>query len=201
MPSPGDVSLADDALTQFGGSRVAYVGEWGSGMTATAGFHRQLLLDWQLETPPLPLPCPPLLTAELHLFRRRPPATQKQSQHQHAPAEAGGEAASELQALPEAQPALCDACGARPAMRRCPHTRQMRICSPECYAASIEAHRALIAFAFCGASVSSNPAWSAWEPCSWVEEARAAPRQWAALAAATPQAEPGAAWHHDRVYR
>lgn len=29
MPSPGEQSLADDALTCFGGEYVAYVGEWG----------------------------------------------------------------------------------------------------------------------------------------------------------------------------
>ena len=42
MPSPGEEDLADTALHHFHGARVAYVGEWGSGMTGTVGLHASL---------------------------------------------------------------------------------------------------------------------------------------------------------------
>ena len=70
MPSPGEDSLADAALDAFAGERVAYVGEWESGMTATRSFHRRLCADYTW-VGSIPLPHMPLTRISLHIFSRR----------------------------------------------------------------------------------------------------------------------------------
>jgi hypothetical protein len=71
MPSPGEEALAEGALAAFTGSYVAYVGEWGTGMTGTRIFHAQLISGaWEM-TSRLPVPNWPLMHVELFVFRRK----------------------------------------------------------------------------------------------------------------------------------
>ena len=71
MPSPGEEDLADTALRHFHGARVAYVGEWGSGMTGTVGLHASLAdtRRWALESV-VPLPTFVKGRLALHIFAR-----------------------------------------------------------------------------------------------------------------------------------
>lgn len=172
MPPPGEAGCAEHALEAFSGDRVAYVGEWGTGMTGTRQFHQQILQRFELEGK-VALPCFALMRVELFLFRLR---TMPMS----------------MPAAFSSSPLTCDACGKSGSdLWRCPWTRQLRVCSEFCFVAARVEHRAALAACFCGADVAQPPAFSAWEPCAWLEHGVASDRQWDALREATPQAEVG----------
>lgn len=175
MPPPGEAACAEEALEKFGGGRVAYVGEWNSGMTATRQFHRDLVQNFELEER-CSLPCWPRMRAELFIFRRNPPGASEE-----------GSGAGKW-------PLVCDACGCRGPLRLCPWTRHLRLCSEACFDAAKEDHEALLAMMFCGARPSDRPAFGKWLRCSWVdvESPSTSPFLREALRCATPQAEP--AW-------
>lgn len=172
MPPPGEAGCAEHALEAFSGDRVAYVGEWGTGMTGTREFHHQILQRFELERK-VPLPCWALMRVELFLFRRR---TRPVS----------------MRAAASSSPLTCDACGKRGSeLWRCPWTRQVRVCSESCFLAASAEHRAALAACFCGGDIAESPVFSAWELCGWLEHGVASERQWDALREATPQAEVG----------
>jgi len=171
MPPPGEGGCAEEALARFPGARVAYAGEWGSGMTGTRPFHQQLVREFDLEKR-LPLPSWPKMRAELFLLRRRRgPRKRPRSEE------------------PAWKPLACDVCGSPKRLRCCPWSRQLTVCGEECFEAAEERHRALLALCFCGASVSARPALDTWERSQWLEYDTATGRQWDALRDATPQAE------------
>ena len=66
MPPPGEADCADQALKNFRGKYVAYVGEWCTGMTATRSFHESLQSRYVLKHR-IPLPCYPSMRAECYL--------------------------------------------------------------------------------------------------------------------------------------
>lgn len=169
MPPPGEHDCSSGALEHFGGERVAYVGEWGSGMTGSHKFHEKLLQSFKLTRRVL-LPWWPQSRIELFIFRRLAP----------------GQAKSPAPTLLK-----CDWCGSSESeLYRCPWSRQFCLCSEACYAKSEAEHTAVLRVCFCGAAVSSRPAFSEWEPCDWLEfGAPGSGRRWADLQAATPQAE------------
>jgi len=171
MPPPGESGCAEEALSRFAGQRVAYVGEWGSGMTGTRLLHRQLAGGFDLEQR-LPLPCWPKMRAELFVLRRRAGLRKR-------PREEGS----------TWQPLACDVCGIPKHLWRCPWSRQLAVCSEECFDSADERHRAILAVCFCGASVKERPAFATWERCRWLDFDAASTRQWDALRDATPQAE------------
>lgn len=175
MPSPGEAGLADDAIRHFRGACVAYVGEWGSGMSGTQHFHERLASSAYECAAVVPLPCVPKLRLALHIFFRRPPSAKP------------AVAPTALQ--------TCDVCGAPTSradggvLRRCPWTRSLRVCGAACYAAADGPHRALLDFAFCGAPLKQRPPLDEWEPCVWLAQGRVSDLRWNALRDATPQAE------------
>lgn len=179
MPSPGEEGLAEAALAAFRGSHVAYVGEWGTGMTGTRELHTRLLSgEWEMQSR-LPVPNWPLIHAELFVFTR---------------ASRGGKGGQVRgAALPAREQALvrCAGCGGQ-AVRRCPRTRQLCLCSsPGCFAATAGAHAALLELGFCGLAGVARPPWEEWDRCRWLGEETASKREWLALARATPHAEGG----------
>jgi len=165
MPSPGEVGLAEVALACFGGDRLAYVGEWGTGLTATRKFHSQLLRDFELECQ-MKLPCWAFTRVELFLFRRR-----------LLPASSSAAAAS--------TPVTCDACGARQGratmLWSCPWTRQLRVCGEACFKAAKAKHNAVLAACFCGAYVRERPAFETWAPSVWQDKTVISEQLWSAL--------------------
>ena len=150
MPSPGEEDLADTALRHFHGARVAYVGEWGSGMTGTVGLHASLAdtRRWALESV-VPLPTFVKGRLALHIFARvraaasAPPAapaspvataaraTKRKRGAASAAATADTDAGTADAAgapPPLAAAARCEACGGGDTgLRRCPWTRQVRL--------------------------------------------------------------------------
>ena len=204
MPSPGEAALADDAIREFTGSRLAYVGEWGSGMTATRTFHATLRRDFELLRV-LPLPAMPSTRIALHIYRRRrsqgetrgEPSGKKPSDEGRAGNEGsdGGDGGDgDMGSGParskstEPAPCRCDGCGATTNLRACPWSRALLVCSEACWHAAEPRHRAVLAFTFCGAVCAERPPFGpAWEPCGWLEHGEATERQWLALAQATPQ--------------
>uniref|UniRef100_A0A7S3BVR8 Uncharacterized protein n=1 Tax=Haptolina ericina TaxID=156174 RepID=A0A7S3BVR8_9EUKA len=173
---------------QFGGRYVAYVGEWGTGMTGTKTFHAALLKGFTLRRR-LELPNWARMRAELFLFERRPVMARGPSEIAATP---GGRPACQHVA-----PVSCDACGrADHRLWRCPRSRQYRVCSDQCYLLSEEEHLATLALCFCGVGASRRPPLNEWESAEWLEAPTAArhvgeasQKQWLALAAATPQPE------------
>jgi hypothetical protein len=147
MPSPGEEDLADTALHHFHGARVAYVGEWGSGMTGTVGLHASLAdtRRWALESV-VPLPTFVKGRLALHIFARvhavasAPPAAaaspvaaaaratkRKRGTASTAAAADAGAAAAAGAPPPLAAAARCEACGGGDTgLRRCPWTRQVQ---------------------------------------------------------------------------
>ena len=216
MPSPGEEELSDLALAQFAGRRVAYVGEWGSGMTATKRFHATLASPRHFTLRRVvPLPNFAKTAVALHLFERTvaPPGgggdggggggglgggaggggkpKRKRGDGDGAGAgmdERGGGAAAAA-VRPLAAAACCTGCGSAGPLWRCPWSRQLLVCGEACYAAAETAHRAQLALCFCGAAVGARPPWAEWEPLRWLEHATATDAQWDAMRDATPQAE------------
>jgi hypothetical protein len=66
---PKDASLASDALEQYLGDTVIYVGEW-QGRTADSRFHHQLRDDWKT-TEEIEIPCWPGFSDRLYIFERK----------------------------------------------------------------------------------------------------------------------------------
>ena len=150
MPSPGEEDLADTALHHFHGARVAYVGEWGSGMTGTVGLHASLAdtRRWALESV-VPLPTFVKGRLALHIFARvrtaasAPPAAAaspvataaratKRKRGTASAAAAVDTDAGTTDAVgappPLAAAARCEACGGGDTgLRRCPWTRQVQL--------------------------------------------------------------------------
>ena len=147
MPSPGEEDLADTALHHFHGARVAYVGEWGSGMTGTVGLHASLAdtRRWALESV-VPLPTFVKGRLALHIFARvraaaalpataaAPAAAARATKRKRGTASAAAPADTDAGTAdaagappPLAAAARCEACGGGDAgLRRCPWTRQVR---------------------------------------------------------------------------
>jgi len=173
MPPPGEDDCSTSALDHFKGDRVAYVGEWNSGMTATPRFHEKLLQQFEL-TKRIPLPNWPMMRAEMFLFRRLAEPSSK-------------EAGKTLQ--------QCDVCGnfaSKEGLWRCPWSRQFVCCSQACYDKSEDEHKALLRVVYAGAKVSDRPPFDEWEPVDWFDQETEGPgtgRRWNNLKAATPQAE------------
>jgi len=170
MPPPGEAACCEVALDNFSGSRVVYIGEWGSGMTGTRTFHHRLVNTFKLERR-IELPRWPKLAVELFVFSR---AATKQE----------GSDLPGKDALP-----TCDVCGRGGKLWRCPWSRWLRVCSAACFEASDERHLALLAIAFCGAPTSSRVAFEEWEPCKWLEHGFTTKAEWESLRAATPQSD------------
>ena len=150
MPSPGEEDLADTALHHFHGARVAYVGEWGSGMTGTVGLHASLAdtRRWALESV-VPLPTFVKGRLALHIFARvraaasAPPAAAaspvataaRATKRKRGTASAAAPADTDAGAVdaagappPLAAAARCEACGGGDTgLRRCPWTRQVQL--------------------------------------------------------------------------
>lgn len=183
MPSPGESDLADASLRKFKGSTVAYVGEWGSGMTGTESFHRHLLSDaWVLEAAE-ELPSWPRTRIGLFIFRRA-----KVSVEGAAGARAK-KRRKKVKKLSLKMPLACDVCGTRSATRRCPWSRRLGVCGQDCYDRSEPQHNAALALTFCGARIQERPPLEEWEPAGWLSKARASAQQWDALRSATPQGD------------
>lgn len=191
-PIPTKADLSDAALESFRGSRVAYIGEWGSGMTGTRHLHDALSepASWALEAH-VPLPNFAKLRIALYLFRRRDPDAR--SAQQAAPHQAGGkrkrrDAAESIVG--------CDVCGSRQRrLWRCPWSRQLLVCGEGCYAAAEQRHTATLALCFCGAAPTLRPPFALFEAAAWLERSQASDVEWDSLRDATPQAElkpPGA---------
>ncbi|EOD39957.1 hypothetical protein EMIHUDRAFT_108724 [Emiliania huxleyi CCMP1516] len=192
VPSTAAADLSDAALESFRGSRVAYIGEWGSGMTGTRHLHDALSepASWALEAH-VPLPNFAKLRIALYLFRRRDPDAR--SAQQAAPHQAGGkrkrrDAAESIVG--------CDVCGSRQRrLWRCPWSRQLLVCGEGCYAAAEQRHTATLALCFCGAAPTLRPPFALFEAAAWLERSQASDVEWDSLRDATPQAElkpPGA---------
>ncbi|EOD22488.1 hypothetical protein EMIHUDRAFT_240255 [Emiliania huxleyi CCMP1516] len=166
--------LSDAALESFRGSRVAYIGEWGSGMTGTRHLHDALSepASWALEAH-VPLPNFAKLRIALYLFRRRDPDAR--SAQQAAPHQAGGkrkrrDAAESIVG--------CDVCGSRQRrLWRCPWSRQLLVCGEGCYAAAEQRHTATLALCFCGAAPTLRPPFALFEAAAWLERSQASDRQ------------------------
>ena len=168
MPSPGESTLAEDALRAFRGPRVAYVGEWGTGMTGTRAFHTTLTHEFRLVAV-VPLPAMLQTRVALHVFERLRGAA------------AGAPPAKAHQ--------VCAVCGSAATLRQCPWSRSLIACSDKCWRAAEAKHLALLEFAFCGARCTDRPAFEVWDPVGWLEAGQASERDWFALAEATPQPE------------
>ena len=177
MPSPGE-AYSEAAVEAFRGEYVAYVGEWGSGMTGTARLHTLLLDSYQLVTT-LPLPCMPLTRVALHVLRRNslggvpPPAPLARAK------------------VSKMAGACCVACGAMRGLRACPWTRTVVVCSPKCHAATAAKHDAAIAWMCCGATNATRPGFDEFYPGAdaFLEDGVASDAEWLRLAQATPQPE------------
>ena len=174
MPSPGEV-YSEAAVEAFRGPYVAYVGEWGSGMTGTARLHALLLEHFQLVTT-TPLPCMPLTRVALYLLRRR-----------GLPEQPRAEAA----AATRRPSARCTMCGAARGLRACPWTRTLLLCSPKCYAAAATKHDAAISWLCCGAEGATRPAFEEFHAHAetFLASGVASDAEWLRLAQATPQPE------------
>jgi hypothetical protein len=201
MPSPGEEGLAESALAAFRGSHVAYVGEWGTGMTGTQALHARLLSsEWEMLSR-MPVPNWPLIHAELFLFTRSSQGSGAQhsqrvaqiAQSRLGRVAQGAKAGGRGGAQPASEQVLvrCAGCGSQ-ALRRCPRTRQLCLCSSSsCFSATAGAHAALLELNFCGLAGVTRPPWAEWERCRWLGEDTASKREWLALARATPHAEGG----------
>lgn len=152
MPPPGEAACAEEALNNFRGRYVAYVGEWGSGMTATSAFHESLLSKFELEAR-LPLPCFPLMRLECFIFQRK-------------------KRKSAAEVIGSDGLRSCDACGAvaseEVTLYLCPVTRWWRFGSEACYDKSLPQQRALMDIQSCGIR-QELPEWATWEADEWVE--------------------------------
>ena len=175
MPSPGESTLAEDALRAFRGPRVAYVGEWCTGMTGTRVLHAILTQEFRLVAV-LPLPAMLQTRVALHVFERLRGAA--------ADAIVGASPAKAHQVC-----AVCAVCGSAATLRQCPWSRSLIACSDKCWRAAEAKHLALLEIAFCGARCSDRPAFEVWDPVGWLEAGQASERDWFALAEATPQPE------------
>ena len=172
MPSPGEPGLAEEALAAFGGSFIAYVGEWGSGMTSTRRLHADLLSrDYELLSS-LPLPCMPLTRIALHIFRRKAPRDKPTK----TPLNLG---------------AACVGCGGRERLRACPWVRSIVVCSEACHAQAAEEHARAISWLYCGAPCATRPRFDEFHPAAevFLEAGSAREAEWIRLAHATPQPE------------
>ena len=174
MPSPGEVGIADDALSRFHGQRIVYVGEWASGMTGTREAHTTLLQRYR-HACSLPLPCMALTRIALHIFLVRDATS--------------GESHDKANVAPSPPGGTCAACGATSALRACPWTRKFLACSVQCHERAAKMHSAIIALNYYGAAVSARPPFDSFEPCMWLECGEATDQQWLRLAEATPQPE------------
>jgi len=175
MPPPESESCADEALTNFAGHHVIYVGEWCSGMTGTRLFHATLM-GFELEKRIL-LPNWPKMRTELFLFSESKKKKGKKG------------SSKESKGSSQPQPGLlCDVCKlSKLKLWSCPWTRQLCVCSDECFSACKEQHLAVISFAFCGARASKRPNFDEWQPCRWMNKESVSDAQWDDLQASIPQ--------------
>lgn len=135
MPSPGEADLADLSLRKFTGQTVAYVGEWGTGMTGTESFHKKLMSDeWELEEME-DLPNWSRTRIGLYIFRRRTKA-----EMEHSKKKVGEQPYVTM---------VCDVCKEVAADWRCPLTRQVGVCSKFCFDKCSEQRAAAVALCFC----------------------------------------------------
>ena len=175
MPSPGEPGIAEDALAAFSGRYVAYVGEWGSGMTGTLALHAALLAAFELVST-TPLPCMPLTRVALHVLRRRSPVITTAAAAAAAATHPG---------------ARCCHCGGARGLRSCPWTRRLLLCSERCHAAAATQHAAAISWTYCGAECSTRPPFAEFQAHAevFLTAAGASEAEWLRLAQATPQPE------------